>query len=317
MKKQQLTLQETLYFDVGSRFMFEKTFYRPSEFPAKLDLFDKGQPSYYQALNLGSVLLGLKYTMSDGRLCLDVYSEKKLEPDTPGKVDKEIRLRLSLDGCDSLFYDEYVDDRFVGEIIRKSRGRLRFVKYSLYENLMVAVFLQNATVQRTISMCHNMLSRYGTLLCFDEIEIFAMWRPEELRATDEELRELKVGYRAKNILRITEHFVTGNVSESALRELPTDKLEKELLKIYGVGKQTVFYVIGRAEYLKHISLWERKILSRYIFDEELCEEKHLVDWFHEHYHQWCGLAFSLIFEDIFFQHRAKPFPWLKKIMRQD
>ena len=144
-----------------------------------------------------------------------------------------------------------------------------------------------------------------------------MWRPEDLRATDEELRELKVGYRAESILRITEHFVNDSVSESTLRELPTDKLEKELLKIYGIGQQTVFYVIGRAEYLKHISLWERKILSKYIFDEELCEEKYLVNWFHEQYHQWCGLAFSLIFEDIFFQHRAKPFPWLKRIMRED
>jgi len=317
MKTQQLTLEETLYFDVDDQFRFEQTFYRPSEFPAKLDLYDKSQPSYYQALHLEDVILGLKYFVSDGRLCLNVYSEKKLDPGILREAEEEIRFRLSLDGSDSLFYDEHGDDRFVGEIIRKSRGRLRFVKYSLYESLMVAVFLQNATVQRTISMCHNMLSRYGTLLCFDRIEIFAMWRPKELRATDEELRELKVGYRAKNILRITEHFVNDGVSESALRELPTDKLEKELLKVYGVGKQTVFYVMGRAEYLKHISLWERKILSRYIFDEDLCEEKFLVNWFHEQYHQWCGLAFSLIFEDIFFQHRAKPFPWLKKIMRED
>ena len=50
MKEQNLNLEETLYFDVDSQFMFERTFYRPSEFPARLDLYDKGQPSYYWTL---------------------------------------------------------------------------------------------------------------------------------------------------------------------------------------------------------------------------------------------------------------------------
>jgi len=80
MKRQKLNLQATLCFGVDSQYMFERTFYRPSEFPAKLGLYDKNQPSYYQALNLGNVILGLKYSMSDGRLCLNVYSERKLDP---------------------------------------------------------------------------------------------------------------------------------------------------------------------------------------------------------------------------------------------
>jgi len=207
-------------------------------------------------------------------------------------------------------------EAWLGFVIRRNRGARSFNIYSLYEELIIPVLLQNCTVQRTISMCENMLSKYGTLLYFDKIELYAMWRPEDLNATEEELRKLKVGYRAKNILRITEHFVTNKVSEKELRKLSTDKLEKELLKIYGVGKQTVFYIIDRADYLKHISLWERKILSKYIFDKELCDEKYLVDWFHKRYHQYCGMAFSLIFEDIFFQHKIKPFNWLKKIMRE-
>lgn len=316
MKKKNLTFKTSLSFDVDNHFSFEKTFYSPSRFLSKLELYDENKSCYYLPLNLGFVKLGLKYYMCCKQLCVDIYSENKLNQDTLKKVEKEFSFRLALDDNYSQFYTKYANDEYLKDIINRNMGKQNIIICSLYENLIICVFLQNATVQRTISMCQNMLEKYGTLLCFDNIELYAMWKPEELKATDEELRALKLGYRTKNILRITEYFIKNRVSESELREMPTDKLEKELLKIYGVGKQTVFYIIGRPEYLKHIPLWERKILSKYLFNKELCEEKNLIDWFHTRYGQWCGMVLSLIFENIFYQHKKKPFPWLKKIMRE-
>ncbi len=316
MKKKNLKFEITLKFDVDSLFLFEETFYSPSRFPSKLELYDKDKSCYYLPLNLGFIMLGLKYYMCGKQLCLDIYSEYKLDEKTLKKVEEEIRSRLALDKDYSEFYTKYAHDKFLKNVIKRNQGRLKVSIYSLYENLIVSVFLQNATVQRTISMCQNMLEKYGTLLCFAGTELYAMWRPGELKATDEELRALKVGYRAKNILRITEHFAQNKIDEPGLRKLSTEKLEKELLKIYGVGKQTVFYIIGKTEYLKHIPLWERKILSKYIFDKDLCDEKFLVNWFREQYGQWCGLALSLIFEDIFYQHKEKPILWMKEIMRE-
>jgi len=316
MKKLTLKAKAKLAFDIDDQFNFEKTFYSPSHFEAKLDLYKKEQSVYYLTMNLGYVLLGLKFYIFNGELCVEIFSEKKLSKDVLGKIKEDLTVRLSLNSNDYDFYNKYANDELLGPVIKRNIGARLFKIYSLYEGLIISVLLQNCTVQRTINMCENMLSQYGTLLCFDKTELYALWRPEDLHATDEELRKLKVGYRAKNILRITEHFVKNKISEAELSKLSTDKLEKELLKIYGVGKQTVFYIIDRAEYLKHISLWERKILSKYIFNKELCDEKYLVDWFHEQYHQWCGRVFSLIFEDIFFQHKNRPFPWLKKIMRE-
>ncbi len=316
MKKKNLKCKTTLSFDVDEQFSFEKTLYSPSRFPSRLEFYDKNNPCYYLPLNLEFIIVGVKYYMCGKQLCADIFSENELSIEELKKGEKEIRFRLSLDNSYSHFYSKYENDEYLKDIVNRNRGKHKIKIYSLYENLMVSVFLQNATVQRTIRMCQNMLEKYGTLLCFDGIKIYAMWRPEEFEATDEELRALKLGYRSKNILRITEHFIKNKVAESELREMPTDKLEKELLKIYGVGKQTVFYTIGRPEYLKHIPLWERKILSKYLFDRELCEEKTLVDWFHTRYGQWCGMALSLIFEDIFYQHKNKPFPWLKIIMRE-
>ncbi|NQE52663.1 hypothetical protein C5S29_03645 [ANME-1 cluster archaeon GoMg3.2] len=316
MNKKNLKYRETMSVIVDEHFSFEKTFFSPSRFPSKLELYNKNKGCYYLPLNLGFIKLGLKYYMCHKQLCVDIFSERELSKDSLIIAKKEIKYRLSLNNNYSQFYSKYENDRYLKDIINRNREKQKFRMYSLYENLIVSTFLQNATVQRTIKMCQNMLERYGTLLCFNGIELYAMWRPEELKATDEELRALKLGYRSKNILRITEHFINNEINESELREMPTDKLEKELLEIYGVGKQTVFYLIDRPEYLKHIPLWERKILSKYLFDKELVEEKILIEWFHTQYGQWCGMALTLIFEDIFYQHKKKPFPWLKKIMRE-
>jgi 3-methyladenine DNA glycosylase/8-oxoguanine DNA glycosylase len=193
--------------------------------------------------------------------------------------------------------------------------------YSLYENLIISTFLQNATIKRTIDMTYNMLTNYGKKIKFDNKTLFSLWVPKELNATDEELRKLKVGYRSKNILRITKYFIDNNIDEITLRKLSNSELEKELMKIYGVGKQTVFYLMlsqfHRTNFLKHIPLWERKIISKYIFNKELCSEIEIIDWLKTNYGDWYGFVLSLIIEDIFFKHKQKPFPWLKKILRED
>jgi 3-methyladenine DNA glycosylase/8-oxoguanine DNA glycosylase len=38
---------------------------------------------------------------------------------------------------------------------------------SLYECLVIAIVLQNATVRRTVQMMQALLERYGTLLSYD------------------------------------------------------------------------------------------------------------------------------------------------------
>lgn len=318
MRKKKLKFKTVVKFQINDPFSFEKTFFKPSHFASKLELFNKN--CYYTTLTLKKKTFGLKYLMQRKKLILEVYSERKIDSKTLQKIEVEIRFRLSLDVDYSQFYNQYANDKFIGDVIKMNLGKRISNIYSLYEHLIVSTFLQNANVKRTISMCQNMLEKYGTPVIFDNVELYAIWRPENLIASEEELRTLKIGYRAKIIMRLTEQFRDRHVSETELRKLLTDSLKKELLKIYGVGKQTVFYTISeqfhRTEYLRHIPPWELKILSRYVFDKDLCDEKQLIDWFHKQYGKWCGFALSMIFEDIFHKHKKKSFPWLQKIMKE-
>lgn len=135
---------------------------------------------------------------------------------------------------------------------------------SLYEYLIIAIVLQNAPVRRSVSMMQALLEAYGTLLSFDARNLYSFWSPEKIdRATEEELRLLKVGYRARSIKRVTEAFVRGQVDESDLRKRSKEEQRKTLLGLYGIGPASVEYILSDVfhhyDELTTIPPWEQKI----------------------------------------------------------
>ena len=92
---------------------------------------------------------------------------------------------------------------------------------------------------------NNLFNAYGSKLKFDNKELFAYWNPEDLNEVDEEeLRTLKVGYRAKMIKRVSEAFARNEIDELELRKMKTEDAKQELLKLYGVGPATAQIILG-------------------------------------------------------------------------
>ena len=96
--------------------------------------------------------------------------------------------------------------------------------HDLYELMIIAVFLQNATIRRTVQMTiAATLGRFGTKVQFDLKALFAMWLPFDLEpVTEEYLKGLKIGYRAKFIKRLSSDFAAGKINEADLRKLNSD-----------------------------------------------------------------------------------------------
>jgi len=62
--------------------------------------------------------------------------------------------------------------------------------------------LQNATVRRSVQMMENLFREFGGRVRCDGRELSCFWAPRTLAVTSEQrLRELEVGYRAKALLR--------------------------------------------------------------------------------------------------------------------
>ncbi|GAG66040.1 unnamed protein product, partial [marine sediment metagenome] len=106
------------------------------------------------------------------------------------------------------FIQRFRNDSQLGPVINKWRGMKPLNVSSLYEYLIVAIVLQNATVRRSVNMMQALFENYGTLLSYDGKELYCFWEPEVIdEATEKDLRDLKIGYRAKSIKRVTNTFV--------------------------------------------------------------------------------------------------------------
>jgi len=305
-------------------FDFDSTVYVPHYFPTP-DF--QWQPNImWQTLNFHGKLLGLKME-SKGvtdvpMIKLTIYSMEKLSHKEIEKIVKEVNWRYGLDEDISEFSVEFENDRFLKAAFKRLKGMRNNCANSLYELLIISIVLQNATVRRTVQkMMNNLFNAYGKKLRFDNKELFAYWSPEDLKEIrEEELRSLKVGYRAKMIKLISEAFAKGEIEESKIRKMDTKDTKKELMKLYGVGSATAQNILSG--YLRRYDafdlkgkLWEQKILSRVMFKKELVPPEEIAEEFEKRYGKWRGLAFHYIFTDIFWRHREKRIPWLEKEIR--
>jgi 3-methyladenine DNA glycosylase/8-oxoguanine DNA glycosylase len=220
------------------------------------------------------------------------------------------------------FYEKFAGDPVLGPVIKRWRGLRPGHPSSLYEYLLIGIVLQNATVRRSIQMFKALLENYGQCLDYDGKRLWSFWEPGALTLVSEaDLRALKMGYRAKSIKRIDEAFAQGLIDEMALRAADQDTQKKELLKLYGVGPATVWYllfdVFHHWDFFTHISPWEQKIYSKLFFDqdpESPVPVETLLAHF-EQYGQFKQLAVHYLWEDLWWKRRNEHIPWLEKLIR--
>lgn len=140
--------------------------------------------------------------------------------------------------------------------------------------------------------------------------------------SEQELRDLKIGYRAKFIKKIDEQFTTGIINEEKLRGKATQTQKEELLKIYGVGPATVWYllfdVFHHWDFFDHVSPWEQKIYSKVFFDrdpENPVPVSKILKYF-ERFGKYKQLAVHYVWEDLWWARKnGEKIEWLEKEIR--
>ena len=173
-----------------------------------------------------------------------------------------------------------------------------------------------------MQMFKALIEKYGRRISFDGMELFCFWSPGDLKSVSvEDLMGLKVGYRAKSIKMIDEQFAAGLIEENDLRNKPLETQRLELLKLYGVGPATVWYllfdVFHHLDFFNHISPWEQKIYSKIFFDadpEKPISVERLLEYF-EKYGKFKQLAVHYIWEDLWWKRKNENIPWLEKLIR--
>jgi 3-methyladenine DNA glycosylase/8-oxoguanine DNA glycosylase len=322
MKTQVLRNKKEFFISPTSPFHFDGTFHKPSYYPTKLDDWEPGK--YWQAIRIGKRLFGLKIENKGKtqrpKIKVSVFYNKNISRGELEKIKQEIIWRFDLNADLKEFNKLAKNDKRFYPIFKKWLGMRVSSAHNLYELLIIAVLLQNATVRRTVQMTNTLLEKYGTKLKFDGKEIFAIWLPEELNnVSEKELRALKIGYRAKFIKRLSQDFVEGKIDELKLRTLEQESTKKELMKLYGVGPETtrilLFEVYHHYNVFDHIAPWQQKIYSRLFYKKSLVPAEKIRDDIKKQYGEYSMLAVHYIWEDIFWRRKNEKIPWLEKEIR--
>ena len=289
-------------------FHFDGTVHKPSHFPSP-DV-DHAAGMYWQTLRLGGRLVGVRLadagTRSKPAVELALFSDRPVNKDLCENVAGELRWRFDLDADLREFCSRFGKDDVLGPVIRRWKGMRVSSAYSLYELLVIAIVLQNATVRRSTQMLRALFERYGTQVHFDGKVLYGFWAPRALHAaTEEELRALKVGYRATSLKRVTASFVSGGFDPLAIRSMDREQARRQLLTLYGIGPASVWYVLF--EIFHHydafdvISPWEQKIYSRLLFDRDLVPANRVLAEVKRRWGRWRMLASHYVFEDLFWR----------------
>lgn len=244
---------------------FDANFHKPSHFPSSDNIWEKGE--YWISMVWDGQELGLKFedigTIDIPRIRVNVYSGKTLSKEFIDSLIPEIRWRFNFDSDISEFFEKFKDDKVLGSIIKKWKGMKPIAANSLYETLVIYVVLQNATVRRSVQMLENLFEKFGKKVRFDNKVLSTFWEPSKMaKSTEQVLRDLKVGYRAKFLMKISEQFANQEINEFVLREMTKDEIKKEMLKLYGIGPASVEYLLFEDFYfcdkLEKVPPWEQK-----------------------------------------------------------
>jgi len=341
-KTMKLKLQTTKTVKPLPPFDFDSTFHKPDHFTSGDNFWQPGvrwQTFYFDSPNPpsgGEVTkkqtffqgerVGVKFenkgTTNNPNMLISIYSDKNLPKDFVDSLIEEIKYRYNLDLDLSGFYQALRSDKVLGPIVKRWRGLRPGHQNSLYEYLVIGIVLQNATVRRSIQMLQALLQNYGQELEFDGQKLWCFWEPGGLKnVSEEELRALKVGYRAKSIKKIDGFFAEGKIEEMDLRKKPREEQMEELLKLYGVGPATVWYllfdVFHHWDFFSHISPWEQKIYSKLFFNrdpENPVPVKKLLKHF-ERFGKYKQLAVHYLWEDLWWKRKNESVPWLERLIK--
>lgn len=155
------------------------------------------------------------------------------------------------------------------EIMKKAveyAGGIRLLNQEPYECLLSFIISQNNNIPRIKGIINRMAEKYGQR-CDGEY-LFPVLS-ELNSASEADLFELRMGFRAKYIRDCLDKLISGDVNLNIINDLTTSELLEMLLKIKGVGQKvadcTMLFSMGRREVFP-TDVWVKRVMEHLYFD---------------------------------------------------
>ena len=201
------------------------------------------------------------------------------------QTDKVLRIYGSsmedYEGIWKLYLDMDNDYGLIKQSVIKADGALKtavdeksgihILNQDFFETLISFIVSQNKSIPQIKQCAKNISHRFGDEVIGYNGETFYVF-PDVQRlhdATEEELRECKVGFRAPYIKNATEAVYSGAVTKEKLDELDIAQARELLMTIKGVGEKVancvLLFGLGRREAFP-VDVWMKRIMEQMYFD---------------------------------------------------
>ncbi|WP_121821470.1 DNA-3-methyladenine glycosylase family protein [Halostella salina] len=216
-------------------------------------------------------------TVVDGEVIRARQVDGRLEWASTTDAAPQLRELLRLDDDLPGIVDASPGDDLIREAYDAYRG-MRLVNDPPFGCLISFICSAQMRVSRIHSMVTALAEAYGDPVEFDGRTYHAFPRPEQLAAaTEDELRDLGLGYRAPYVQRTAEMVADGEAHPAEAREMTYEDAREYLTQFVGVGDKVADCVLlFSLDFLEAVPLdtWIRTTIEEYYPD---CDRGNYAD----------------------------------------
>lgn len=242
------------------------------------------------------------YTTKEGNVLVVWQEGGKLHYRATGGMEKQIKERLRLyEPLEEIVGEIKGTDEVLDKALKNYRG-LRILKDDMFPCLISYLCSPQMRIPRIKKMFNSLAGEYGSKIKVEGKEYLQFPTVEQLsKASEKDLRELGIGYRAKYIEKTVQKLMDGVVDLEKIPEIGYRKAHDEIQKLYGVGDKVADCVLlFGAGYLEAfpIDTWIKKAVSKHypeMYDENY---KQLAENFRNYFGKYTGYAQEYLFHHI-------------------
>ncbi len=175
----------------------------------------------------------------------------------------EVREALGLDHNLAQIFSGFPEDPQMRTALENFWG-LRVVQDEFFPCLVSYLCSPQMRIPRIKKMHDSMAKKWGERIEYDGRALHRFPTPEQLGdATEQELRNLGVGYRAEYIVETTKMVRRGDVEPEVIRSMSYGEARQELKRLHGVGDKVadcvLLFSLGFLE-AAPLDTWAKKAL---------------------------------------------------------
>jgi N-glycosylase/DNA lyase len=176
---------------------------------------------------------------------------------------------------------------------------IRILRQEPWEMLISFIISANNRIPQIMNVIKNISARYGTQI---DAQNYAFPDAKQLaRASLEDLRALKTGFRDRYIVDAAHKAAAGALDMNRDTQLSTEDLRKSLMGVHGVGEKVAHCILlfgyGRTDAFP-VDTWVRKVMRQYYFNGEAASAAQIHNLARERFGEYSGFAQQYLFHYI-------------------